>query len=80
MIFIYFNLLYRYICINNFYFFQNSFDVLCTIFINLILTLSGYNSINFSNDNKQNSLVLFPLALVTFSKKTSKVIIIMIMH
>ncbi|KAL5242600.1 hypothetical protein ACI65C_010010 [Semiaphis heraclei] len=46
-------------------------DVLCSIFINLIVTLSGYNSVSFINNRKLNCSV-FPVALATYSKNTSQ--------
>lgn len=53
-------------------FFQDLLDVLCSIFINLIVTLSGYNSVSFINNRKLNCSV-FPVALATYSKNTSQV-------
>ncbi|VVC38584.1 Armadillo-like helical,Domain of unknown function DUF3730 [Cinara cedri] len=50
---------------------KDSFCLLCSIFIDLIITLSGYNSISFNND-KNLKWVVFPLALATFSKNTSQ--------
>lgn len=52
--------------------FQDLFDVLCSIFINLIVTLSGYDSISFTNNRKLNCSV-FPVALATYSKNISQV-------
>lgn len=47
-------------------------DVLCSVFINLISTLSGYDSVSFKNVRKLNCSV-FPVALATYSKNTSQV-------
>ncbi|XP_060848840.1 uncharacterized protein LOC132928291 isoform X1 [Rhopalosiphum padi] len=47
------------------------FDILCSIFINLIVTLSGYNTMSFIDNRKLNSSV-FPVALATYSKNTSQ--------
>jgi len=52
--------------------FQDLLDVLCSIFINLIVTLSGYDSVSFTNNSKLNCSV-FPVALATYSKNTSQV-------
>lgn len=52
--------------------FQDLFNVLCSIFINLIVTLSGYDSISFT-DNRQLNCSVFPIALATYSKNTSQV-------
>lgn len=62
-------------CLTEKLFFQNSFRIQCSIFINIIVTLSGCSSISSIEDKKLNDLV-FPLALVTFAKDTSQVITI----
>lgn len=68
----YYNLPKYFTNIQFFFFFQNSFGVLCSIFVNLILALSGYDSMSSKIDEKCNHSV-FPLALATFSKKSSQV-------
>ncbi|KAF0756958.1 DUF3730 domain-containing protein [Aphis craccivora] len=52
--------------------FENDlFDVLCSIFINFIVKLSGYDTISFTFNRKLNCSV-FPVALATYSKNTSQ--------
>lgn len=58
-----------------FFFFQNSFNTLCSIFINIIVALSDYNSISFTV-SRELKFFIFPTALATFAKNSFQVKIV----